>query len=170
MVLSSVYKDIVMSKATDIQNQIKFIDELRNNKIKTPNDFTIQMGKLIKAAREDKGLSQIEFAQKTSRRPATISDIENGKSEIGVLTLALFAMTLDKPISYFFPNSLLKNHVLDVKSPFQYKMLELSQTIDMIGDKTLTLDILTVFKDHFVKDADNVFNDCYEIPDDEDEG
>ena len=71
---------------------IEFFQKLRNNELKTPNEFTIGMGKLIKKAREESKISQAELAKNINRRPATISDIENGKSEIGILTLVLLAL------------------------------------------------------------------------------
>ena len=68
-----------------------------------PNKLTIQMGELVRQAREDTGMSQAELARRIYRRRATISDIENGKSEVTISTLTLIAATLDKPISYFLP-------------------------------------------------------------------
>ena len=52
------------------------------------------MGKLIRTARKELGLSQVKLAELVNRRPATISDIENGKSEISVITLAVLAINL----------------------------------------------------------------------------
>ena len=112
-----------MTKRKDIEKQLKFLDRLRKNQLTTPNEFTIEMGQLIKRAREDKGFNQAELAKELNRRQATISDIENGKSEIGILTLVQFAVILNKPISYFFPESLLKEYVLDVKTNFQQQIL-----------------------------------------------
>jgi transcriptional regulator with XRE-family HTH domain len=43
---------------------------------------------------ENQNLSQAELSNRLNRRQATISDIENGKSEIGVLTLVQFAIEL----------------------------------------------------------------------------
>lgn len=138
-----------MNDERDFLKDIEFIEKLRANELKTPNEFTVEMGKFIRKAREDAGLNQADFAKKTNRRPATISDIENGKSEIGVLTLALFAIILQKPISYFFPESLLKNFVLDVKTPFEQEMLEIARSIEAFGDQTLTLDLLGALVKHF---------------------
>ena len=90
------------------------------------------MGKLIRDARKDIGLSQVELAEKMNRRPATISDVENGKSDITVLTLASFAIHLQKPVSYFFPPSILSNMILDVKSPFEREVLDLSTCVFLL--------------------------------------
>lgn len=154
-----------MSDNHDFRKDIEFIEKLKANELKTPNEFTVEMGKFIRKAREDAGLSQVEFAKKTNRRPATISDIENGKSEIGVLTLALFAITLQKPISYFFPESLLKKFVLDVKSPFEQEMLDFARGIEIFGDQSLTLDLLRVLSDHFEDDFIRASNGY--LPDEE---
>ena len=141
-----------MTKAEVLEKEVEFIRLLRANELKTPNDFTIGMGQLIKAAREERGISQGELARKIKRRPATISDIENGKSEIGVLTLVLFSVELNKPISYFFPDALLKDIISDVKTPFQYKMLEIAKGVEFFGDQYLTLDLLKVLLEHFEED------------------
>jgi transcriptional regulator with XRE-family HTH domain len=138
-----------MNGDRDLLKDVEFIEKLKANELITPNEFTVEMGKFIRKAREDAGLSQAEFAKKTNRRPATISEIKNGKSEIGVLTLALFAITLQKPISYFFPKSLLKKFVLDVKLPFEQEMLEIARGIDAFGDQLLTMDLLKFLSSHF---------------------
>jgi transcriptional regulator with XRE-family HTH domain len=131
--------------------QRKFIDQLVSNQLKTPNDFTTQMGDLVRQAREALGMSQSELAKKMNRRPSTISDIENGKSEIGIITLVGFAFFTHKPISYFFSNSLLKSLIADVKSKFEYDVVEIAREIEEHqGDKVLTLDLLNFLKDRFV--------------------
>ena len=63
--------------------------------------------------------------------------------------MVLFAIELNQTISYFFPESLLKDLIADVKTPFQHNMLELARGIEMFGDQDLTLDILNVLSDHF---------------------
>jgi transcriptional regulator with XRE-family HTH domain len=77
--------------------------EVLGDKEPVPNKFTIAFGKAVKKAREDAGLSQAHLGQMIYRRRATISDIENGKSDVTVSTLALLAAALDKPITYFLP-------------------------------------------------------------------
>jgi transcriptional regulator with XRE-family HTH domain len=140
-----------MAKRKNLEKQVEFIHLLKANKLTTPNDFTIGVGNLIRQAREDNGMSQSELAKALNRRQGTISDIENGKSEIGILTLVQFAVELQKPISYFFPDSLLKEFITDVKSPFQHKMLEIAQRIEMYGENEFILKILDVLEDRFDK-------------------
>lgn len=54
---------------------------------KPPNKQTLEMGRLIKKAREEAGLSQEELAEKTYRKRLAISEMENGKVEINAWTL-----------------------------------------------------------------------------------
>lgn len=69
-----------------------------------PNKFTIGVGKLIRAAREEAGYSQRELAELIYRRQATLSDIENGKMEPDATTLLTLAFHLNKQIQYFYPS------------------------------------------------------------------
>lgn len=62
------------------------------------------MGKLIRKARKEAGLSQVELAKKAYFRQASISDIENGKREVSASELVYFSLALNKPILYFFPD------------------------------------------------------------------
>src|SRR5690606_33038952 len=88
-------------------------DRLKKNDLPAPNDFTIEIGKLIRAAREAQGLTQTALAEKLSRSQVTISEIENGKVDISFLTLMLLCITLQKPISYFVPEFVLKNLIVE---------------------------------------------------------
>ena len=125
---------------------------------KAPNKYTIAMGELIRKARKEAGLSQEELAEEINRRPATISEIEIGKSDISIQTLLVLAIAIDKPISYFFPKSLLKDRGMDVKSPFQQKGLEILTEIEFFGDQKLTLEILKVLSDNLEEDYDRTIN------------
>ena len=140
------------------EESLDFIQRLKKNDVKTPNEFTLLVGELIREAREQHHLSQVDLAEKINRRPATISEIENGKSDISIQTLLALAIVLEKPISYFFPNSLLKNIVMDVKSSFQQKCLEILARIEYFGDQKLTLDVLTALEENFQEDFDRVIN------------
>ncbi len=79
------------------------LDELTGNNTR-PNKFTIGMGKLIRAAREEARYSQRELAELIYRRQAALSDIENGKMEPDATTLLLLAFHLKKQIQYFYPS------------------------------------------------------------------
>jgi transcriptional regulator with XRE-family HTH domain len=138
---------------------VEFFQLLESNELSTPNEFTCEMGDLIRKAREERGLSQVDFATKTNRRPATISNIENGKSDISVLTLVLFAIKLEKPLSYFFPEDLLKDQVVDIKTEFEHAILEKVRGIEVFGDKELTLSMVNLLYKYFSDEYDNAFND-----------
>jgi transcriptional regulator with XRE-family HTH domain len=68
-----------------------------------PNKFTHYLGEAIRKAREEKGISQVYLAELISTRRATLSYMENGKTEPDTITLADLAKHLEKPLSYFFP-------------------------------------------------------------------
>lgn len=138
-----------MDKKQEYPSDFDFVGLLTKGHYPTPNEFTVKMGKLIRNARKEKGYSQVRLAKELNRRPATISDIENGKSEISVLTLAALAIVFQKPLSYFFPPSILSNIVLDVKSPFEREVLDYLHVYSNYGDEKLLIRILDVMNDHF---------------------
>ena len=133
----------------NFEKDIEFIKLLRENNVTTPNDFSIEMGKLIKSAREERGYSQADFAEKINRRPATISHIENGKSDISISTLVLLAIELQKPISYFFPETIFKNTLLDVKSEFEHQVLEIFRNLSLIHEEDLAFKVLQTIEEYY---------------------
>lgn len=147
-----------MENKNKYPSDFDFVGLLTKGNYPTPNEFTVEMGKLIRYARKEKGYSQVQLAEKLNRRPATISDIENGKSEISVLTLAALAIVLQKPLSYFFPPSILSNIVLDVKSPFEREVLDYLHVYSNYGDKELLIKILDVMNDHYESTFHDQFN------------
>ncbi len=70
---------------------------------KLPNKFTRALGKRIKDAREERGMSQTELGDLVYRRQAAISQMENGRMEPPASTLMLLAAALEKPLLHFFP-------------------------------------------------------------------
>jgi len=82
------------------------IFDLVADKQSAPNKFTIEMGKKVRAARTEAGITQGVLAEMVGRRQATISDIEHGKKEMGLSTLVLIGAALEKPVTYFFPDDL----------------------------------------------------------------
>ena len=109
-----------------------------------PNKFTIQMGKKIRNVREEAGLSQAELAKKIFRRRATVSDIENGKSELGTITLSRLASVLEKPISYFFPEFAIHEISMREISPLAQELL---LSFDSLYDDNLKSVALKQIKD-----------------------
>lgn len=156
-----------MNKIENFDKQVEFLQQLRRNQLSTPNLFTIGMGELIRQARENIGLSQADLAKALNRRQGTISDIENGKSDISITTLVQFAIELKKPISYFFPESLLRDSLVDVKTSFQHKMLEIASNMEPFGDQKLVLEILDVLEKHFFEEQDRLEHPEDYYPDDE---
>lgn len=71
-----------------------------------PNKFTNYMGKKIKEAREEAGFSQEKLATMLYLRRATLSDIENGKTEPDASTYVHVAYLCNKPLAYFLPDFL----------------------------------------------------------------
>jgi transcriptional regulator with XRE-family HTH domain len=61
-----------------------------------------QLGFRIRQAREQRGLSQEEFAAAVSKDQGAISDYENGKRKLAAIDLPLFAIVLEVPLLYFF--------------------------------------------------------------------
>ena len=97
------------------------------------------MGKLVRQAREDAGLSQARLGGMVYRRRATISDIENGKSELTVSSLALISAALDKPISYFFPWFVYDNLAPEDLNPAEQEVLKLFRKIRSEGLEQLAI-------------------------------
>jgi transcriptional regulator with XRE-family HTH domain len=69
----------------------------------TPNRHTMEMGELIRKAREEARLTQEELAKKTYRNKLAVHQMESGKVEINAWTLIYLSGALKKPISYFYP-------------------------------------------------------------------
>jgi len=89
----------------------------------TPNKFTIKMGENIRKARLESGLSQAELAKFVYVSQAAISDMENGKREVSSTELLSFSNTLNKPLSYFFPEDYLVESRLNKLSPLYLDLL-----------------------------------------------
>jgi len=64
------------------------------------------LGQRIRQAREQRGLSQEEFADLISRDQRAVSEYENGKRKITVTELPRFADALGMPLAYFYEESL----------------------------------------------------------------
>jgi len=131
-----------MTKKERYPSDFDFISMVRTGNYPTPNEFTVEMGKLIRKARKEQGLSQAELSKLINRRPATISDIENGKSEISVISLATFAAILNKPVSYFFPPTILSDLILDINTPFERKALEIIDVFNHFADQEMVITLL----------------------------
>jgi transcriptional regulator with XRE-family HTH domain len=143
---------------------LDFLIKLKENKTPAPNDLTRGMGVLIRKARESNGWNQNEFAEKIASRQSTISDIEQGKNEIGVLTLAVLALVLQRPISYFFPAGVLKNSIVDITSTDQQELLDLFKEIEHIGGGKLALKQMELLYNHYMEDIQTAENGYDDFP------
>jgi transcriptional regulator with XRE-family HTH domain len=141
-----------------------FLKELRENKTPPPNNLTVGMGVLIRKARESKGWSQKELAKQISSRQSTISDIEQGKNEIGILTLSIISFVLDKPISYFFPEGILKSHIADVNSADQQKLLEMFKELEDNYGSVFALKLMELYYNHYMEQVEAAEHGYDEIP------
>ena len=144
-----------------------FLIKMKENKTPPPNDLTRGMGILIKKAREERGWNQKELAEQISSRQSTISDIELGKNEIGVLTLSVLALVLNKPISYFFPEGLLKNQIVDITSAQQQELLNMFKEIEQFGGGKLALEQMELLYNHTIEDMEAAENGYDDFPTDE---
>lgn len=131
-----------------ILKDAEFLKQIRAGDLTTPNEFTIEMGKLLKKAREEKGISQKQLAENLSRRQATISDLENGKIEIGILFLVLLSLELNKPISYFIPDMSFFTSVNDIHNKSEEEALTLFRELEDGGDPILAIAILKLLVDY----------------------
>lgn len=82
--------------------------EALENKGNVPNTFTRYLGKQLKSARDEAGLSQSELAKAVYRRRPSISDMENGLMMPDFGTIFLIANRLEKSVLYFVPPHYLK--------------------------------------------------------------
>jgi len=62
----------------------------------------VEMGRLIRQARERISMSQEDFALAAGKDQRAMSEYENGKRKIPATELANFAAILNVPISYFY--------------------------------------------------------------------
>ncbi len=83
---------------------LDWLDRARGFKDELPNKFSIAMGNLVRQARVEAKMSQVELAEKAYFRQAAISQIEAGKREISASDIVYLSYALNKPITYFFPD------------------------------------------------------------------
>lgn len=137
-----------MVSKEELLKAIEFSNKLKANTLEIPNDFTEGLGKLVKKARDEKGYSQAKLAKILNRRQATISSIENGKSEIGILTLVHLSISLQKPISFFIPGELIHGWVSEIQNPLEEEALHYVKAIEYEqGDIDLAMSLLKLVYD-----------------------
>lgn len=93
------------------------------------DSLSLDIGKRIRQARIDVGMTQAELASQINRRQASVSAMENGKMEISAGSLARMAIAFEKPVSYFFPNWLTEMLKPDDLSADEAVLLTLAQQL-----------------------------------------
>jgi transcriptional regulator with XRE-family HTH domain len=81
----------------------KLLDWLYDETRNVPNQFTEEVGRLIKEARIEAKMSQEELAKQTYLKQSSISKIEKGAKGFYAEDLIYLSIALNKPILYFFP-------------------------------------------------------------------
>jgi len=155
--------DKSQTESEKIERHHLFLVKLKKNELSIPNEFTKEMGNLIKKAREEKGLNQSQLAEKLSRSQATISDIENGKIEVSILTLILIAFELNKPISFFIPEMTFFTNLNDLQNKFEEEALSIFRQLEYEGDPNLALRFMKMLLDYNLETQDQAWG----IPDEE---
>jgi transcriptional regulator with XRE-family HTH domain len=106
------------------------LERLIPDKDNVPNSLTIGMGKLIRQAREEAGISQAELAHMIYRRQASLSNMENGLMEADVSTLIYLAGALRKPLAYFIPQRIRHDLEPEALSPQLQDLLLQAQRLN----------------------------------------
>lgn len=156
-----------LSKIERMQRHSDFLDKLKTNELTIPNEFTIEMGKLIKKARDEKSLNQSQLAERMSRSQATISDLENGKLEVGIFTLMMLAIALDKPISYFIPEMTFLSSINDIQNKYEEEALSIFRALEYEGDSELALRFMKMLYDY---NSEQAMREWEEPLDEEEQG
>jgi len=89
------------------------------------------MGNLNQKDREEANLNQGDLAKLVFLRRETLSVMENGRSEVGSITLSRIAAHTNKPLSYFFPK-FAKNEIIEANLPSREQeiLLEYRRILD----------------------------------------
>ena len=110
---------------------------------KPPNKYTKAMGKLIRQAREEAGLSQEELAKKIDRKRLAVSKMENGKVAINVWILHELSCELEKPITYFYPRIWRPfDPDSDELDSFEKDLINNFRLIEYVEIKRISIDII----------------------------
>ena len=102
-----------------------------------PNKFTFGMGSIIKEARLEQKMTQVELAQKAFFHQGSISDIEKGKRELSSSDLISFSFALNKPISYFFPVPYNEAFMQEHSDQLAHELLMVTRQMSQIEMKRL---------------------------------
>lgn len=79
--------------------------KLRNDNPGLAMDLKIQIGIKVKAARQEKGLTQEQLAEAIGKAVETVSNIERGFALTGIGTLQQISKITGKRMAYFFEDA-----------------------------------------------------------------
>ena len=100
-------------------------------------EYTI-IGKKIKEARDEAGLSQFELAQKIGKKSSTyVALIESGDRKVSIVDIKKISEFLNKPVEYFIeekdqPNEVIEYALRAVKKLDGNKQKQIVDFIDFI--------------------------------------
>ena len=120
-----------------------------------PNKLSVAMGKLIKHAREEKGMSQAELAEKIYKRRPSMSEIENGKMYPDVQDLILLSYYLDKPLVYFIPDFAYRKTELSNLTEDETELLIQFRKIHNAGQRRIAIGQLRVLVETDIREDEN---------------
>jgi len=96
-----------------------------------PNRFTNAVGELIQKARIDAGLTQEELSLRAYIPQSTLSKMENGKAEPSASEIVYLSNALSKPITFFFPNQIVRHlKIEEVEDELLNELLLLGRKLD----------------------------------------
>lgn len=114
---------------------------------KLPNAFTKDMGKQIREARIQAGMTQAELGRKVNRRRETISLLENGRSEANSRLIVRLAELFNKSILFFFPKSALVELDLESLNAEEHEMISSFRELENVDMRKLALEQLRLLGD-----------------------
>ncbi len=88
------------------------------------------VGKQVRKAREELGISQEILGEKTNYAGPTISQLESGQFRLSLESLEKIAKVLNKPLSFFLPENMEKDYTLPSKlTAVERELAEIKKTI-----------------------------------------
>lgn len=118
----------------------------RNDNPGDAMNMKIQIGIKVKAARQEKGLTQEQLAEAIGKAVETVSNIERGFALTGIETLQQISRVVGKPMTFFFED-------VEDERKVSRKRLELEQEASRIcnamsdADLQLAVHLLRTAKD-----------------------
>jgi transcriptional regulator with XRE-family HTH domain len=94
------------------------------------------------------------LSEKLSKHQETISDFENGKIEIGILTFVKLTKVFGKPISYFIHDMTFLVSISDIHNKWEEEALATFRSIEYEGDPHLALRLLKTLDEYFAETRD----------------